>query len=350
MSIQRWLPILLSGLIGLAACSRKAEDKPSLQSSVGDQDKLPPTPVVPASPLDLGGPCSETPQTRLALTGKQEADLRKAKNWNALIEGAKQNVRDLCSNAYRWGNLFNAFVDAHRYTEATQVLNEMKTRGFPLPFATLSKADSGFLSGEEFRRSSLGLEFEARSREVAETMRRAESSLSSMDAKDLPPSLYTEKGACPFECCTYRKWKTTKPVQLLESIRSSKVVATIAAGVSVQALTGQVDVEPVPYVALEDLGVLKAGDVIFFLNNLGEGYVNYWYNGKLKPELGLDDGLLFYTYENCTQNSGPGSCSLRKLHPEKEYRNEWWVHLRTANGKEGWVLNTGQFDNMDACG
>jgi hypothetical protein len=286
----------------------------------------------------------------LALTGKQEEDLRKAKNWDAFIEGAKENVRDSCSNAYRWGNLFSVFVDAHRYAEATQVLNEMKTRGFPLPFAVLSKADSAYLSADEFRQSTVGLEFEARSKEITETMKRAEAALASMNKTELPPSLYRSEGSCPFECCTYRMWKTTKPVALLESIRSTKVIATIAAGVSVRALTGEVDVEPEPYVALEDLAALKAGDVIFFLDNLGEGHVNYWYNGKLKPDLGLDDGLLFYSYESCVQNTGPGSCSIRKLHPEKEYRNEWWVHLRTASGKEGWVLNTGQFDNMDACG
>jgi hypothetical protein len=42
-------------------------------------------------------------------------------------------------------------------------------------------------------------------------------------------------------------------------------------------------------------------------------------------------------------------CSLRKLQPEKSFRTEWWVKIRYA-GKEGWVLNTGQFDNVDPCG
>jgi len=349
--MKRWIPILVSGLTCLVACNRKAEDKPSVQPSVNDRSGLPPATAVPTSLVDLGGPCSQgLLNDRLRLSGKQEEDLRKAKNWDALVEGAKQNVRDACSIPYRWANLFRVLVDAGRNSEATQVLTEMKGRGFPLPFAVLSKADAHFLSDEDFRQSSVGLEFEARSKEIAETMRRGEASLSSMTKAELPPDLYRSEGACPFECCTYRTWKTTEPIELLESIRSTKVVAMIAAGVSVKALTGIVDVEPEPYVALENLGALKAGDVLFFLDNLGEGHVNYWYNGKLKPDLGLEQGLLFYSYENCNENAGPGSCSIRKVHPEKEYRNEWWVHIRTTDGKEGWILNTGQFDNVDACG
>ena len=102
--------------------------------------------------------------------------------------------------------------------------------------------------------------------------------------------------------------------------------------------------------ALEDLGELKEGGVIFLLDNLGEGHVNYWYNGKLKPELNLDEGLYFYEYENCVPGAGPRTYSLRKLQPELKYRNDWWVRIHTVDGKGGWVLNEGQFDNMDACG
>ncbi|HYR89834.1 MAG TPA: hypothetical protein VE422_37520 [Terriglobia bacterium] len=99
-----------------------------------------------------------------------------------------------------------------------------------------------------------------------------------------------------------------------------------------------------------DNGLLKAGDVIFFLDYLGEGQVNYWYDGSFNPELELD-GLYTYAYENCQANNPiAGACSLRKLHPEKKFLNEWWVKIRTSAGKEGWVVNKGQFGNTDACG
>ena len=144
---------------------------------------------------------------------------------------------------------------------------------------------------------------------------------------------------------------TRSAVQLLESIGSATVVAEIPADARVDGVTGEVWVEPQPYAVLRDNGLLKAGDVIFFLDNLGEGHVNYWYKGSLNPELELHDGLYSYTYENCQANHVvAGACSLRKLHPEKKFLNEWWVKIRTSDGKEGWVLNKSQFSNTDACG
>ena len=142
-------------------------------------------------------------------------------------------------------------------------------------------------------------------------------------------------------------------VQLRESIDSEKIIAEIPAGTGVQALTGEVRVEPQPYAVLEDHGVLKAGDVIFFLDNRGEGYVNYWYGGALNPELGIDAVLIAYTTENCGANgagNGKDPCWLRKLRPDRTFLKEWWVKISVSNGKVGWVLNTGQFENTDACG
>ena len=172
-----------------------------------------------------------------------------------------------------------------------------------------------------------------------------------MTDKDLPPNPYRHEGACPFECCTYRQWKTRSAVRLHESIDSPAIVAEVPAGVSVGGLTGEVRVEPQPYAVLEDNGALKAGDLIFFLDNVGEGCVNYWYHGKLNPDLGLNEGLLFYLYDGCQPNTArmKGACSLRKLRPENTFMNDWWGKIR-YQGKEGWVLNTGQFDNVDACG
>jgi hypothetical protein len=172
-----------------------------------------------------------------------------------------------------------------------------------------------------------------------------------MTDTDRPPNPYRHEGACPFECCTYREWRTRSAVQLRESIDSPTIVAEVPAGVSVAGLTGEVRLEPEPHAVLQDNGALKAGDVIFLLDNIGEGYVNYWYHGKLNPELGINDGLLIFSYDNCQSNQSVlnASCSIRKLRPGKTFMNEWWVKIR-YQGKEGWVLNTGQFDNVDACG
>ena len=244
-----------------------------------------------------------------------------------------------------------ALVNGHHYTEAVQVLNDMATRGFPMPHAVVSKADPSFLASNEFKESAKGIEYAARENEIQRAMRMAENELASMTDKDLPPQSYRHAGACPFEGCTYREWKTRSAIQLQESIDSPKTIAEVPAGVSVLGLTGEVRLEPEPYAVLADNGALKAGDVIFFLDNIGEGHVNYWYHGKLNPELGVGEGLHYYSYENCQSNAArmKAACSLRKLRPGKTFINEWWVKIRFG-AKEGWVLNTGQFDNVDALG
>jgi len=344
------------GLWAVLSCTRATVSTAAPEEAAPPQEARTPeaptqAPATISTTFDLGGPCHEPPPYRpLALTGKDEDELRNAKNWDALIEAAKQNVRNFCSNPYLWQQLFEALVDGHRYNEALQAMGEMRTRQFPLPSAFLSRVDPAFLNSELFKNSKAGAEYAATNAELNDRVRGAEQKLSSMSKHDLPPSIYRNVGACPFECCTYRQWKTKTAVQLRESIESSNIVAEIPAGVSVLGVTGEVRVEPEPYVVLEDVGRLKTGDIIFFLDNRGEGYVNYWYEGKLNPELGLDEGLWLYTDNECSASRSKGACSLRKLKPGRKFRNEWWVRIKPSNGKEGWVLNTGQFDNMDACG
>ena len=346
---------VLCGVILMSACA-KNKDKDQVETRANSQPKSP-NPVVSEqhetteSQFDLGGPClPRGPFRPLALTGAQEEELRRQGKWDELIAGRKEIVRGDCSVPYRWEKLFMALVDGQRYHEALQVLDEMTRRGHPLPHAVLVRADPGFLAAKEFTQSNHGIQYAAREAENQENLRHAENALLSMTAKDLPPNPYRHDGACPFECCTYRQWKTRAAVQLRESIDSSKIVAEIPAGASVAGLTGEVRLEPEPYAVLEDNGELKAGSVIFFLDNIGEGNINYWYEGELNPGLGLREGLKSNTYENCASNptSMKGNCSLKKMRPERKFMNEWWVKIRFA-GIEGWVLNTGQFDNVDAC-
>jgi len=348
--------LIISAVAALSGCSRPAEKPaepaPSLQQ--------PPAPAPPpelagtAALFDLGGPCAPGGEYgRSRITSKREAELFDQHEWDALIEAQKINIREACSIPYRWERLFTTLVAAHRYAGAAQLLAEVSRRGFPFPHAIISAADSAFLASPEFRNSSVGIQYAKRETEVQNAFRVAAEHLSSMDASELPPNPYRHAGACPFECCTYREWKTRSAVQLRESVESDTIVAEIPAGTRVNALTGEVILEPVPYAVLADGAVLKAGDVIFLLDSQGEGYAHYWYNGKLDPEIGLKDGLLYYMTETCNSNTarnGQDVCRLKKLQPEKTTRTEWWVKIRATGGKIGWTLNTGQFENTDACG
>ena len=310
---------------------------------------LPPPDI--ASEFDLGGPCLEKdPNRRMPRTFWKEPEFRKEGNWGMLIESMKELVRDDCAIAHRWGQLFTAVVDGGRYADALKLANDMMRRGYALPHGFLARANPRFLESIEFQNSELGKKYAARQMEILETLHRAEQTLASM--KDLPSNPFRSRDACPGEYCAYGKWRTTQAIELRESIASTTIVARIPAQTNVTAVTGDVLVEPQPYAVLEDFGpVLKAGDVIFFLDYVGEGVVNYWYNGQLKPDLGLEDGLdgltTYSDVSDCAPGAPRGACALRNMRPEKDFLNQWWVKVRTADGKEGWVQNTGQLMDID---
>ena len=344
-------------LFSVHACNqtreKTADEKVAAALKEARASDVPPLPALETPTFSLGGSCHEpSPFRSFAWTFKQLDELREAGNWDALVEGWKQNVRNSCSNPYLWEQLFNALLNADRYDEAIQVMSQMSVRGFPLPHALLSRADPAFLNSTEFKGSAAGAQYEARDAEIRDMMRRAEQYLASMPGQELPPTPYRNLEGCPYGCCT-RKWKTNRTVQLRESIESPTIVAEIPANVAVLLVTGEVRAEPEPYVILQDVGRLKAGGIVFFFDYIGEGTVNYWYQGKLNPELGLPEeysGLSTYTDKICHASVVKGRCSLRQLQPEKKFLNEWWVRLRTPDGTEGWVLNTGQVSNAEPCG
>lgn len=149
--------------------------------------------------------------------------------------------------------------------------------------------------------------------------------------RSAPLDPYIDKGACPFECCTYRDWTTKTPVTLLDKPGGTKKIAAVAKGVTVHALTGQVSSHPVRVTAIrafEDTPIHK-GDAYYLLHYSGEGFWDAWFKGHVYS-LDMSD------YREDAE-------------PMRSFKTDWWVQLKVA-GKTGWVLNTGQFDNMDSCG
>ena len=142
-----------------------------------------------------------------------------------------------------------------------------------------------------------------------------------------PPNIYIDKGACPFECCTYREWVARTDVTLLDSPKGKKVVGRIKKGERVMALTGEVHSVPLRVIALQDdldAGV-KAGDTIYILHYEGEGYYKVWHDGKVVD------------VENFSDKA-------------KQPKATWWVKLKTRSGAIGWTVEHGNFGNQDACG
>lgn len=141
-----------------------------------------------------------------------------------------------------------------------------------------------------------------------------------------PPSVYIDKGACPFECCTYREWVARTDVVLLEGPNGKTVVGQVKKGERVLALTGEVHSVPVRVVARRDYpdAGVKAGDTVYVLHYIGEGFWKVWHDGKLVEIDFFDKG------------SKP--------------KTTWWVKLKTSSGVIGWTVEHGNFENQDACG
>ncbi len=142
-----------------------------------------------------------------------------------------------------------------------------------------------------------------------------------------PPNVYIDKGACPFECCTYREWVARTDVTLLDSPNGKRVVGRVKKGQKVLALTGEVHSVPLRVVAYHDYpdAGVKAGDTVYVLHYVGEGYWKVWYDGKLVE---IED----------FPGKGP------------KPKTTWWVKLKTSSGAIGWAVEHGNFENQDACG
>ncbi|MBZ5579568.1 MAG: hypothetical protein LAP40_23655 [Acidobacteriia bacterium] len=144
-------------------------------------------------------------------------------------------------------------------------------------------------------------------------------------AADRPASLFVDRGACPFECCTYRKWKASKPL-VLRNRPGGKAVGGLKPGDWVSALTGETRSVPLAMaspVDVPDEGIRK-GDPIFLLHYEGEGFWKIWVRGK--------------------------TADVEVLSVRQVPKTEWWAKVRTSGGLIGWVRAEGNFENQDGCG
>lgn len=142
-----------------------------------------------------------------------------------------------------------------------------------------------------------------------------------------PPNIHIDKGACPFECCTYREWVARADMTLLDIPDGKKVVGQIKKGENVLALTGEIHSVPLRILSPNNYpdARVKVGDTIYLLHYVGEGYWKVWHEGRL---IEIDN----------LPSKGP------------KPKSTWWVELKTSSGIIGWTVEHRSFDNQDACG
>ena len=155
-------------------------------------------------------------------------------------------------------------------------------------------------------------------------------------AQTQPPIPFVDRGACPFECCTYRRWTVEKPTVVRSRMSNSSPIAfRLRAGErGVRGITGvvittQPGIAEAVKASEEGTVRLSRGDRIFLLTNLGEGIMKAWFKGRIFDAEPYDPGLFRI---------------LR--HPTAV----WWVKVRNSRGKIGWSRQPENFGNVDQCG
>ena len=166
------------------------------------------------------------------------------------------------------------------------------------------------------------------------------------DRPPSPPAPYVVKGACPFECCTYRTWSVkTNTTLYSEPDRQSKPVGVVKAHEAGQGITGEVHSTPVKFIVKMPHESYKPGDFLWVYSYQGEGSFLVLKNGELASE-----ELPFSPYDeksgtHCQENDEYCWGVL-----EEKMSNPWWVKVKSTNGLEGWSDEPEHFGNKDACG
>lgn len=155
-----------------------------------------------------------------------------------------------------------------------------------------------------------------------------------------PPANYEDYGACPFECCTYRRWSVNANTVLYKQrSKSSGVAFRVKKGEHVIGLTGVViTVKPGQAVAKSATTTntsgrnvrLRPGDLLYLLTYEGEDVFKIWYRGKVFEA---------NTYMN--------QKDIKVLNRPQAV---WWIKVKNNRGQVGWTKQNQNFGDMDACG
>ena len=152
-----------------------------------------------------------------------------------------------------------------------------------------------------------------------------------------PPVPYIDKGACPFECCTYREWNVVKPTLVRKSMSDTAPISfRLKAGEKVFGMTGVVITTQPGIVRALKTAVMgersvpvKKGEQVYVLTNLGEGFAKVWFKGRIFQGEPYDDSTFKFI---------------------RQPKSIWWVKIKNRGGRIGWSRQPENFGNMDQCG
>jgi hypothetical protein len=150
-----------------------------------------------------------------------------------------------------------------------------------------------------------------------------------------PPTPFVDKGACPFECCTYREWTVDKATLVRSAMRDrASVTFRLKRGERVQGMTGVVITSQPGVVRVlkrTKIGRFTAnpGDRLYLLTYVGEGFHKVWFRGNISEEETYDE---------------------TKFSAISKPKAVWWVKVKNRRGRIGWSKSPDDFGNKDQCG
>lgn len=298
----------------------------------------------------LDGPCLEEerdPGRQVELM-RAQLDARKRGDHAETIRLQKAFVRQMCHNPWRWIDLAALYLEQDRADLAVQIVDHIDPWAANTLQRDREEPDSrleGLWESAAFRGSALERRMEERRAVHRRRIRRGRAKLDSLSER--PPEAYVAEGVCPYECCVYRRWDVLEGTKLYRSVEGDSVVATVAAGDTVEGLTGEVHLRPVPVTVVhrpanEDR--IRPGDLLFLLDDVGEGFTRIWHEGDV------------FTM----QAEVRAYCPVPGPHCWGEHLNRgrgrtdgnyvWWVRVETEDGTVGWTAEPEHFGNRDACG
>lgn len=162
-----------------------------------------------------------------------------------------------------------------------------------------------------------------------------------------PKNPFVDTGACPFECCKYQKWLVVKDTPIYDKVGGGKQVDILKKGSKIEAVTGEVHIEPNPDEVIFDKGKYTKGEKIFLLTPQGEGFYKIWYQGKIDSIEVLDFFDNSGNPKECIIPSG--ECWGRPMKSMLEQKRDWWIKFKTSKGKTGWSDKANNFSENDSC-
>ena len=173
-------------------------------------------------------------------------------------------------------------------------------------------------------------------------------------ADQAPPPNFSDWGACPFECCTYRQWTVDKPTAIYrDRSTTSAVVFRVRKGDRVTGMTGVViTIKPGKAAIRKDTTLgegtrkihVKAGDTLYLLHYEGEGFFKFWFRGKTY------DREMLFPPDNPVGKSILTDGTASDIETISDPETVWWVKVKNRAGQVGWTRQAEHFGNMDSCG